>query len=87
MEKLIENTSSSYLIFRVPQLVGLGGNKDNLVNYFTNNIQDNKTITIYEGVKRSFMDIEDIVKIVYYCISYILVLYNHKLYYILYKKT
>tara|TARA_R110000751_G_C13725907_1_gene475970 strand:- start:534 stop:1214 length:681 start_codon:yes stop_codon:yes gene_type:complete len=67
MEKLIENTSSSYLIFRVPQLVGLNGNKDNLINYFKNNIQDNKTITIYEGVKRSFLDIEDVSKIVYYC--------------------
>jgi len=67
MEKLIENTASSYLIFRVPQLVGRRGNKDNLINYFKNNIQDNKTITIYEGVKRSFMDIEDVSKIVYYC--------------------
>ena len=67
MEKLIENTASSYLIFRVPQLVGLKGNKDNLINYFKNNIQDNNTITIYEGVKRSFMDVEDVSKIVYYC--------------------
>ena len=67
MEKLIEKKAISYLIFRVPQLVGIGGNKNNLINYFKNNIQDNKTITIYEGVRRSFMDIEDAVKIVYYC--------------------
>ena len=67
MEKLIEKKATSYLIFRVPQLVGLGGNKNNLINYFKTNIQDNKTITIYEGARRSFMDIEDVVKIVYYC--------------------
>ena len=69
MEKLIEKKATSYLIFRVPQLVGLGGNKNNLINYFKTNIQDNKTITIYEGARRSFMDIEDVVKIVYYCIE------------------
>ena len=67
MEILIEKTATTYLIFRVPQIVGMCGNKNNLINYLRDNIQDNKTIIIYEDVRRSFMDIEDVVRVVSYC--------------------
>ena len=59
---IIENHKDFY-IFRLPQIVGFGGNSNNIINLFVNNILSNTKITIWE-TKRCIIDIEDIVEIV-----------------------
>jgi len=67
IENLIKTTASSYIIFRVPQLIGHGGNKNNLINFLFNSIQTGQDIVIGKDVKRSILCVEDMVKIVIYC--------------------
>tara|TARA_Y100000034_G_scaffold131037_1_gene190893 strand:+ start:169 stop:855 length:687 start_codon:yes stop_codon:yes gene_type:complete len=67
IENLIKDTASSYIIFRVPQLIGHGGNKNNLVNFLLNSIQTGQDIVIGKAVERSILCVEDLVKIVNYC--------------------
>ena len=67
IENLIKKTASSYIIFRVPQLIGRGGNKNNLVNFLLNSIQTGQDIVISKDVERSILCVEDMVKIVNYC--------------------
>ena len=67
IENLIKATASSYIIFRVPQLIGHGGNKNNLVNFLLNSIQMEQDIVIGKDVKRSILCVEDMVNIVTYC--------------------
>ena len=67
MENLIKNEASSFIIFRVPQLVGPGGNKSNLINYISNCVQEGIRITVGKNVKRSLMCVDDMVNIVDYC--------------------
>lgn len=67
MENLIKSTSDNYLIFRVPQLIGFNGNKNNLINYLTTSIKNKETITIFDDITRALVNIDDMVKIVMYC--------------------
>jgi nucleoside-diphosphate-sugar epimerase len=67
MENIIKSTSNNYIIFRVPQVIGLDGNKNNLIKTITNSIKKDLEITIYKDVDRSLVDVEDIVKVVNYC--------------------
>jgi UDP-2-acetamido-2,6-beta-L-arabino-hexul-4-ose reductase len=69
MENLIKKMSKNYLIFRIPQLIGIDGNKNNLINYLIEKIKNKEKIIIYRDCKRSIMDIEDIFKFVNYCIN------------------
>ena len=39
MEDLIKKTSTNYIIFRVPQLIGKTGNNNNLINSLVNTIK------------------------------------------------
>ncbi len=66
MEKLIKAHTKKYIIFRIPQIVGCGGNSDNLFNYMRDALLSNKTIGI-SGEIRSIIDVEDLVEIVSYC--------------------
>lgn len=67
IEKLIAHQTDNYLIFRIPQIVGGSGNKNTLFNYLKNSIKNDQIITIYKDVKRSLIDIDDLVNIVNYC--------------------
>jgi nucleoside-diphosphate-sugar epimerase len=64
MEKLIASTSKEWTIFRVPQLVSAEGNSSNLIHYLKDKILQEDEFVIYEGVMRSLLDIEDLVKLV-----------------------
>lgn len=71
MEILIKKSKVKHYVFRVPQLIGDGGNKKNLFNFLVENMKKNNKIPIY-NVKRSFVDVSDLFEIVKY------VLYNDK---------
>jgi len=67
MESLVEDRASSFIIFRVPQIVGNAGNKNTLVNNLSESIRNEEQLSISLNVKRSIMDIDDVVEIVRYC--------------------
>lgn len=67
MEELIKKETDDYVIFRVPQIIGNLGNKNNLVNYLRDSIINGSEITIRQRVQRALIDIEDLEKIVNYC--------------------
>lgn len=64
MEQIIIEKSKDYAIFRLPQVVGLGGNKSTLLNFLTTSITSQKHFEVWKGSSRNFIDVEDIVKIV-----------------------
>lgn len=68
IENIIKKSNEKYFIFRIPQIVGINGNPKNLFNYFKNSIKKGENIKVY-NVYRSFVDIEDLLKIVEYVIT------------------
>jgi nucleoside-diphosphate-sugar epimerase len=64
VEIQIHNLFLKYLIFRLPQVLGYGGNKKNLINYFKNKIKNEENVFIKNNVVRSVIDIEDVMYIV-----------------------
>lgn len=69
VEDIIKNKSKNYIIFRIPQIIGLNGNQLNIVNFLKNSIKNENEILVYKDVYRSLIDIEDLVKIVMYCMD------------------
>lgn len=67
VEELIKHHSHHYLIFRIPQVIGAGGNKNTLFNYLKEAINTHQPITVYQDAKRALLDIDDLVQIVNYC--------------------
>jgi nucleoside-diphosphate-sugar epimerase len=66
VEKFIMNSSVKYIIFRLPQMVGIGGNKNNIFNFLKNKkIVDFVVIDTF----RSFLDVDDLYNIVTLIIS------------------
>lgn len=69
MENLIKNNHSNFYIFRMPQIIGNGGNVNNIINLFVSNILNNKRIEIWKDSERSIIDIDDVVGIISYVIK------------------
>ena len=67
IENIIKKESSNYIIFRVPQIIGKDGNKNNLFNFLKESILNDEEITIFENVKRALLDVDDLIDIVNYC--------------------
>ena len=72
MENLIKSERCDYIIFRVPQIVGPNGNKNNLFNYFQDNIINNRINVIYAGIERALVDSDDLVQFVIFAIQRII---------------
>lgn len=64
MEDLIINSAENYLIVRLSNIVGKGGNKNTLFNYLVNAIKDNSNIHLWKNASRNILDIEDMGKVV-----------------------
>lgn len=67
VEDIVKKNSKDYIIFRVPQIIGKGGNKSNLVNYLKQSLISGEEIIIFKNTYRSLIDIIDLVRIVNYC--------------------
>jgi hypothetical protein len=59
MEIFIQNNFENYLIFKIPNIVGVGGNKNNLFNFFKKKIIDKDQI-IVKDTYRSLIDADDL---------------------------
>lgn len=64
MESIIKNSGINYLIIRLPQVIGNGGNKNNMINYFVNCIKNSTKFNVFKNTERSLIDVDDIKKIV-----------------------
>jgi len=60
MEQIIKNTSRKYLILRVSNAVGKGGNPNLLMNYLVRSIKNNETINVHTKATRNLIDADDI---------------------------
>lgn len=69
MEIHIESMANNYLIFRLPQIVGSGGNKKNIVNYFDACIKNGTPLCIQNNTYRALLDIDDMFQIIHYCVD------------------
>ena len=68
MENLICDNFDDYLIFRLPQIIGYGGNKYNLFNFIREKIINGEKLDIFDS-HRSFLDVEDLRRICDYCLN------------------
>jgi UDP-2-acetamido-2,6-beta-L-arabino-hexul-4-ose reductase len=69
LEKIIIDNCENYLIFRVPQIIGFNGNKNNLLNSFIESIKTGSEIKICKDTYRALIDIKDLVSVVDYCVD------------------
>jgi nucleoside-diphosphate-sugar epimerase len=64
MENLIRSRSKKFLIFRLSQVSGIGGNPNTLVNALASKILKNEPISIYRNATRNIINAKDVQKIV-----------------------
>lgn len=65
MEQLIKNSCEKFLILRVSNAVGKGGNPNLLMNYIIRSVKNNETINVHTKATRNLIDAEDIKNIVF----------------------
>lgn len=63
MEQLVQNSAGRYLIFRLPQLLGLSNEKTNLVNYLVDAIVAGRTFDLWKHAQKNLIDIDDVYQI------------------------
>ena len=64
MESIIKKSSKQYYIFRLTNLVGSGGNKNTLLNYFVGKIRNEENFVVWENATRNIIDATDCLNIV-----------------------
>lgn len=60
MENFIINNFRDYLIIRLPNVIGEGGNKHTLFSMFYHNLIENKKMSLYKHAYRFIMDVSDV---------------------------
>lgn len=61
IEKVLQNSFNSFLIIRLPEVVGKNSNSTTLINFFYNKIKNKKEFEIWTQAKRNIIDIDDVV--------------------------
>jgi glycosyltransferase involved in cell wall biosynthesis len=64
MEELIQGSARKYLIFRLPQVLGLSDAKSSLVNYLVDAIYNNRSFDLWQHAQKNLIDIDDVHRIV-----------------------
>lgn len=60
IEELIKENAENYIILRVSNAVGEGGNPNLLMNYLARQIKSNAIIAIHNNATRNLIDVEDV---------------------------
>lgn len=60
MEQIVKNTVPKFLILRVSNAVGKGGNPNLLMNYLVRSVLNNETINVHTKATRNLIDSDDI---------------------------
>lgn len=63
MEQIVKNLCENYLILRVSNAVGNGGNPNLLMNYLIRSVKNSETINVHTKATRNLIDAGDIKKI------------------------
>ena len=63
IENYIKKNFNSFLILRLPEVIGKSKNKNTLINFFYYKIKNRQKLILYKNIKRNIIDIEDVVKI------------------------
>ena len=59
IEKIIKKSAKSYLIIRLPEIIGKNKNPNTLTNFFYKKIYNNKFFFLFENTKRNILDVDD----------------------------
>lgn len=62
IEDYIKNHCENYLILRIGNIVGKGGNPNTLFNFLNHQITENKSFVLHSKARRLLLDIDDISK-------------------------
>ncbi|MCU7617828.1 NAD-dependent epimerase [Chryseobacterium sp. PBS4-4] len=65
MEQIIKNSCEIFLILRISNAVGKGGNPNLLMNYILKAIKNNETINVHTRATRNLIDADDIKNITF----------------------
>ncbi|OCK50578.1 NAD-dependent epimerase [Chryseobacterium sp. CBo1] len=65
MEQLIKKLCPKFLILRVSNAVGKGGNPNLLINYIIRAVHNNETINVHTKATRNLIDVDDIKNITF----------------------
>ncbi|WP_027382750.1 NAD-dependent epimerase/dehydratase family protein [Epilithonimonas caeni] len=65
MEQIIKKNCKRFLILRVSNAVGKGGNPNLLMNYLVRSVKNNERINVYTKATRNLIDADDIKKITF----------------------
>jgi nucleoside-diphosphate-sugar epimerase len=65
MEQIIKKYCEKYLILRVSNAVGMGGNPNLLMNYLIRSVKNNETINVHTKATRNLIDADDIKSITF----------------------
>lgn len=60
MEEIIKEKAKSFLILRVSNVVGKGGNPNLLMNYLSTNIKNGSALIIHKNATRNLIDVADV---------------------------
>ncbi|MBW3520789.1 NAD(P)-dependent oxidoreductase [Chryseobacterium sp. NKUCC03_KSP] len=60
MEQMIKRSCDQFLILRVSNAVGKGGNPNLLMNYIVRAVKNNETINVHTKATRNLIDVDDI---------------------------
>tara|TARA_X000000950_G_scaffold226592_1_gene273468 strand:+ start:2296 stop:2991 length:696 start_codon:yes stop_codon:yes gene_type:complete len=59
IENIIKRSAKSYLIIRLPEIIGKNKNPNTLTNFFFKKIYNNKFFFLFENTKRNILDVDD----------------------------
>ena len=65
IESFITTKFKDYIIYRLPNVIGLTKNKNTLFNYFSDSILNERSVSLYKKSTRYILDIDDLVKYVF----------------------
>jgi len=68
IENIIKNSTKNFIILKLPQLIGDGGNNKNFIHFLYNNIKNDTSFTLYDTY-RSLLDVDDMLNILEYLIK------------------
>lgn len=63
IESIIKTYAKSYIVLRLSQVVGQGGNKTNLLNFLFDKIRNGERIDLWNKASRNIIDIEHVSRI------------------------
>lgn len=70
VESIIKSHAKQYTILRLSQVLGKGGNKNNLINFLFSKIRHEEKFSLWSKATRNLIDIENVGRVVKYIIDH-----------------